>query len=92
MGDGNESRGHGAGCRCAAADDKDPTACEGPLTAVTVVTADGTEITGCVRHSARQLASLQGARLHPMAALLPWAVDVYCRAAELPPFAWQVGL
>ncbi|WKX71338.1 hypothetical protein [Streptomyces sp. XD-27] len=59
---------------------------------MTVVDAEGREITGCVRHSARQLASLEGSRLHPMAALGPWAVDVYCRAAELPPFAWLVGL
>lgn len=78
--------------RCAAADAKDRTPCEGPLVAATIIAADGSEITGCVRHSARRLASMDGARLHPMAALLPWAVDVYCRAAELPPFAWQVGL
>ncbi|MCH6161593.1 hypothetical protein [Streptomyces marispadix] len=78
--------------RCAAADEGDPTPCEGPLAAVVIVTGDGTQITGCVQHSARQLASMKGARLHPMAALLPWALDVYCRAAELPPFPWQIGL
>ncbi|MEV6318637.1 hypothetical protein [Streptomyces sp. NPDC051776] len=59
---------------------------------MTVVTADGREITGCVQHSVRQLASLEGARLHPVAALLPWVLDIYCRAAELPPFPWQIGL
>ncbi|MEU6083357.1 hypothetical protein [Streptomyces sp. NPDC047108] len=78
--------------RCAAADEADPTPCQGVLSAVTVVTADGKEITGCFQHSARQLASLEGARLHPVAALLPWAMDIYCRAAELPPFPWQIGL
>jgi hypothetical protein len=78
--------------RCAAADEKDPTPCEGPLSAVTIIDGDSREITGCLQHSARQLASREGARLHPLAALLPWALDVYCRAAELPPFAWQVGL
>ncbi|MFG2196871.1 hypothetical protein [Streptomyces sp. NPDC048639] len=59
---------------------------------MTVVTAEGREITGCCRHSARQLASMEGARLHPVAALLPLAMDIYCRAAELPPFPWQIGL
>ncbi|MFF4606208.1 hypothetical protein ACFY12_26140 [Streptomyces sp. NPDC001339] len=59
---------------------------------MTVVTGDGREITGCVQHSARQLASWKGARLHPLAALLPWAVDIYCRAAELVPFPWEIGM
>ncbi|KAF0649009.1 hypothetical protein K701_15645 [Streptomyces fradiae ATCC 10745 = DSM 40063] len=74
------------------ADPNDPTPCEGEVAAVTVVTGDGREVTGCVHHSARQLASLQGSRLHPMAALMPWAVDVYCRAAALTPFPWEIGL
>ncbi len=78
--------------RCAVADPEDPTSCEGPLAAVTLIDGAGKEITGCVRHGARQLASWQGARLHPTAALLPWAIEVYCRAAQLPPFAWRVGL
>ncbi|MEU8568541.1 hypothetical protein AB0C51_09300 [Streptomyces pathocidini] len=82
----------GAAQRCSAADEKDPKPCDGPWTAVTTLTADGTEITGCLQHSARLLASLEGSRLHPLAALAPWAVDVYCRAAELPPFAWLIGL
>lgn len=80
------------GYRCSAANEKDPTACEGPLTAVTVLTREGREIVGCVRHSARQLASLKGSRLHPMAALVPWVLDIYCRAAELTPFPWEIGL
>ncbi|AOT57584.1 hypothetical protein CP974_01940 [Streptomyces fradiae ATCC 10745 = DSM 40063] len=82
----------GAGRRCQVADPNDPTPCEGEVAAVTVVTGDGREVTGCVHHSARQLASLQGSRLHPMAALMPWAVDVYCRAAALTPFPWEIGL
>jgi hypothetical protein len=64
----------------------------GSRTAVVVIAGDGRQITGCVQHSARQLASMEGARLHPMAGLLPWALDIYCRAAEPPPFAWQIGL
>lgn len=79
------------GKRCRAADVKDLTPCEGPLMAVTVLTADGKEMTGCVAHSARQLASLPQARLHPLCCLSPWAVGVYARAATLPPFAWEVG-
>jgi hypothetical protein len=78
--------------RCSVVDERDPTPCEGALTAVTVVTSDGREITGCIQHSARQLASLEGSRLHPLAGLMPWAVDIYCRAAELTPFPWQIGL
>jgi hypothetical protein len=88
MGDRNTD----AGRRCLVADRNDPTPCEGELMAVTVITGDGREITGCVHHSARQLASLQGSRLHPMAALMPWVVDIYCRAAALTPFPWEVGL
>ncbi|SFC02895.1 hypothetical protein [Streptomyces aidingensis] len=79
------------GPRCAAADAKDPTPCQGPSTAVTVVDGTGREVTGCRWHSARLLASDGGARLHPMAGLLPCAVDIYCHAGDLPPFAWQVG-
>ncbi|WP_345945299.1 hypothetical protein SALCHL_005753 [Streptomyces albus subsp. chlorinus] len=77
--------------RCAAADEADPTPCEGRPAAVTVIARDGTQHTGCVHHTARLLASLEGARLHPSAAALPWACEVYCRAAQLPPFAWQIG-
>ncbi|MEU0375245.1 hypothetical protein ABZ070_34875 [Streptomyces sp. NPDC006283] len=85
-------RDAGIGRRCSAAHEKDPTVCEGSLTAATIITFDGQEMTGCVRHSARQLASLKGSRLHPMAALMPWALDIYCRAAELTPFPWEIGL
>ncbi|MFI2458228.1 hypothetical protein [Streptomyces sp. NPDC019539] len=45
-----------------------------------------------MQHSVRQLASLKGSRLHPMAALMPWVIDIYCRAAELTPFPWELGL
>ncbi len=78
--------------RCVAAHEKDPTPCEGPRCAVTIVDCDGTEITGCLCHAARFLATRPGARLHPHAAVFPWAVDVYCKAAELPPFLWEIGL
>lgn len=78
--------------RCGTADAHDPTPCEGTRHTVTVVDREGRQHTGCVHHSARLLASLEGARVHPAAAVLPWAVvEVYCRAAELPPYAWQVG-
>ncbi|MGK5630788.1 hypothetical protein [Streptomyces sp. URMC 123] len=77
--------------RCAAAHARDTTPCEGPAETVTVIDAEGRELIGCLHHSARTLASVAGTRLHPLAALLPRAADVYHRAAELPPFAWEVG-
>lgn len=77
--------------RCAAADARDPTPCEGRADAVAVLDAAGRQLTGCVHHGARLLASLDGGRLHPSAAALPWAVEVYCRAAELPPSPWILG-
>ncbi|MEU9113844.1 hypothetical protein AB0D04_19195 [Streptomyces sp. NPDC048483] len=76
--------------RCPAAAAKDPTPCEGPADAATLVDRHGREIAGCVHHCARLLAGLEGARVHPF--VLPaHALDIYSRASELPPFAWEVG-
>ncbi|MFE9330020.1 hypothetical protein [Streptomyces sp. NPDC006925] len=86
-----DSTAANGGPRCAAADQADPTPCEGRLTVVTVIDRNGAQHTGCIHHTARLLASLEGARLHPSAAVLPFACEVYCRADQLLPFPWQLG-
>ncbi|GAA2329722.1 hypothetical protein OHT20_11845 [Streptomyces caniferus] len=76
--------------RCQAAAAKDPTPCEGPREAATIVDRQGREVAGCVHHCARLLAGLEGARVHPFVPTSR-ALDVYSRARELPPFAWEIG-
>ncbi|WP_043266206.1 hypothetical protein [Streptomyces sp. CT34] len=76
--------------RCAAAAVADPTPCEGPRDAATIVARDGREVAGCVHHCARLLAGLDGARVHPFVPSAQ-ALDIYSRARELPPFAWEIG-
>ncbi|MFF2926376.1 hypothetical protein ACFVTP_28895 [Streptomyces celluloflavus] len=76
--------------RCAAAAAKDPTPCDGPPDAATIVDRHGREAAGCVHHCARLLAGLDGARVHPFVAAAR-ALDIYSRARELPPFAWEIG-
>ncbi|WP_242641162.1 hypothetical protein [Streptomyces kasugaensis] len=51
---------------------------------------NGQEAAGCVHHCARLLAGLDGARVHPFVAAAR-ALDIYSRARELPPFAWEIG-
>ncbi|MFH8752860.1 hypothetical protein ACH4GK_35625 [Streptomyces rimosus] len=76
--------------RCPAAPPADPTPCQGPHDAVTIVDRHGSEVAGCVHHCARLLAGLEGARVHPFVPAVS-AMDVYLRARELPPFAWEIG-
>ncbi|WP_327154686.1 hypothetical protein [Streptomyces tubercidicus] len=76
--------------RCPAAAAKDPTPCEGPQDAATIIDRHGRESAGCVHHCARLLAGLEGARVHPFVPA-PQALDIYSRARELPPFAWEIG-
>ncbi|MFG2136124.1 hypothetical protein [Streptomyces sp. NPDC048650] len=76
--------------RCAAAADKDPTGCEGPPDAATILDRHGREVAGCVHHCARLLAGLEGARVHPFVPAA-CALEIYSRASELPPFAWEIG-
>ncbi|MEV6565503.1 hypothetical protein [Streptomyces kronopolitis] len=76
--------------RCPAAATKDPTPCEGPHDAATIVDRHGREVAGCVQHCARLLAGLDGARVHPFAPT-PQSLEIYFRAGELPPFAWEIG-
>ncbi|SEE25508.1 hypothetical protein SAMN05428954_2158 [Streptomyces sp. 2112.3] len=76
--------------RCPAAAAKDPTPCEGSRDAATIVDRQGREVAGCVHHCARLLAGLEGARVHPFVPT-GQALDIYSRARELPPFAWEIG-
>ncbi|MGW1791766.1 hypothetical protein ACWCO0_19010 [Streptomyces tubercidicus] len=76
--------------RCPAAAAKDPTPCEGPQDAATIIDRHGRESAGCIHHCARLLAGLEGARVHPFVPA-PQALDIYSRARELPPFAWEIG-
>jgi hypothetical protein len=75
--------------RCECAHPDDPTPCQGPLDAVTVLVGDSNTVPGCEWHAARMLASLEAGRVHPGTVLLA-AARVYLAAAELPPFAWTV--
>ncbi|MEX2968725.1 hypothetical protein [Streptomyces sp. C184] len=81
---------HASRGRCPAAAPKDPTPCEGPHDAATLVDRHGREVAGCVHHCARVLAGLDGARVHPFAPA-GQALEIYSRARELPPFAWEIG-
>ncbi|MFF4949110.1 hypothetical protein ACWC2K_12870 [Streptomyces chattanoogensis] len=76
--------------RCAAAAAQDPTRCEGPHDAATIVDRHGKEFAGCIHHCARILAGLDGARVHPFVPAAH-ALEIYFRARELPPFAWEIG-
>ncbi|MCZ1007384.1 hypothetical protein O1L68_12165 [Streptomyces lydicus] len=69
---------------------QDPTPCEGSRDAATIVDRQGREVAGCVHHCARLLAGLEGARVHPFVPTSQ-ALDIYSRARELPPFAWEIG-
>ncbi|MCZ0974411.1 hypothetical protein O1L55_30420 [Streptomyces albulus] len=42
------------------------------------------------QHCARLLPGLDGARVHPFVPTAR-ALDIYFRASELPPFAWEIG-
>ncbi|WP_206503964.1 hypothetical protein [Streptomyces chrestomyceticus] len=76
--------------RCPAAPAPDPTPCEGPHDAATIIDPHGREVAGCVHHCARVLAGLDGARVHPFASAGS-AMEIYLRARELPPCAWEIG-
>ncbi|ARF57514.1 hypothetical protein [Streptomyces gilvosporeus] len=76
--------------RCAAAAAEDPTPCGGPHDAATLIDRQGREIPGCLHHCARLLATLDGARVHPFVPTAH-ALEIYYRARELPPYAWEIG-
>ncbi|MCK7626676.1 hypothetical protein MUU72_26835 [Streptomyces sp. RS10V-4] len=76
--------------RCPAAAAADPTPCDGPPDTATLVDRHGRETAGCVHHCARLLPGLDGARVHPFVPAAQ-ALEIYLRAGELPPFAWEIG-
>ncbi|MET9292322.1 hypothetical protein [Streptomyces sp. NPDC003077] len=80
----------GRQARCDVAAAEDPTPCEGRRDAATIVDRHGRELVGCVHHCARVLAGLEGARVHPFVPA-GRALEVYSRARELPPQAWEIG-
>lgn len=79
--------------RCPAAHSDDPTPCDGPHDAVTILDhplgGHGSEVTACEHHGARLLASLTRGRVHPGSAGDGSALRVYKTAQELPPFVWM---
>lgn len=76
--------------RCAAAHVEDMARCEGPADAVRIVDQAGAEVTGCVRHGAVLLASLEGGRVYPgPGARQGDAIEVFRAARHLPPFAFE---
>lgn len=76
--------------RCAAAHREDHSPCEGPLDAVRVVDQYGMSASGCVRHGAVLLASIQDGRVYP-GSVEGAAVETYQRAQQLGPFQFGEG-
>lgn len=74
--------------RCAAAHTEDPTACQDQHGVVQVVDGVGGQVTGCVHHTARMLASIDGARAVALPGHEGAAAEARRRAAALPAFAW----
>ena len=75
--------------RCPAAHADDPTPCDGPP-AVTVTDTTGATADGCEHHAARLLASLDGARVHPLPdAPAGAAIRVFKAARRTRPFPWN---
>lgn len=71
--------------QCPAAHVEDHRPCEGPSDAVRIVDRVGGEVSGCVRHGAVLLASLDGARVFP-GSVGGAAIEVYARAQRRRPF------
>ncbi|MFJ1965270.1 hypothetical protein [Streptomyces massasporeus] len=77
--------------RCPAAHPEDPTPCVGPV-AVRVLDAADAGADGCEHHGARMLASLDGARVHPLPDAPPGAaVRTFTAADGIRPFCWADG-
>lgn len=71
--------------RCAAAHTEDPSACEGSPDALRIVDRTGAAVSGCVRHGAVLMASLEGGRVYP-ATVQGAAIETYERARVLRPY------
>ncbi|GIJ51289.1 hypothetical protein Val02_81750 [Virgisporangium aliadipatigenens] len=73
--------------RCLAAHPDDQTDCDGPVDAVQVVDKESTVVTGCIRHGAVLLASLDGGRIWP-GSVDGAAIEVHKQAQHLRPFSF----
>lgn len=74
--------------RCAAAHPEDRSRCDGAPDAVRVIDQAGAEATGCLRHGAALLASLDRGRVYP-GSVDGAAIEVYKRAQGLAPFGFR---
>jgi hypothetical protein len=73
--------------RCAAANPEDRRPCEGPPDAVRILDHFQGEVTGCVRHAAAMLASVNRARVYPGPAGIDGAaIEVFKRSQRRRPF------
>ncbi|MFG2820243.1 hypothetical protein ACGFX4_12530 [Kitasatospora sp. NPDC048365] len=73
--------------RCEAAHLGDPSPCQGPRDAVTVLDRHGDSAAACVHHGIRLYASLIGPRVHP-GSVPGAAITVHQRAQTTSAFAW----
>ncbi|WP_406163932.1 hypothetical protein OG298_45155 (plasmid) [Streptomyces sp. NBC_01005] len=73
--------------RCSAAHADDPTPCDGPGDAVTILDGNGGAAAGCEHHGARMLASIDGARVEP-GSVVGAATRVLAAADTIRPFCW----
>ncbi|MBD3550848.1 hypothetical protein [Streptomyces sp. SP18CM02] len=73
--------------RCTAAHIEDPTPCQGPRDAVTILDGTGNVATGCEHHGARMLASLGGAHIEP-GSVVGAATRAFAASQAIRPFCW----
>lgn len=76
--------------RCIAAHIEDPTPCQGPHDAVTILDGTGNAATGCEHHGARMLASLDGACIEP-GSVVGAATRAHAASTTIRPFCWYEG-
>ncbi|MEU0836069.1 hypothetical protein [Streptomyces sp. NPDC005969] len=76
--------------RCPAAHADDPTPCDGPGDAVTILDGNGGAAVGCEHHGARMLASIDGARVEP-GSVVGAATRAAAAADTIRPFCWYEG-
>ncbi|MDX5526166.1 hypothetical protein PV677_36465 [Streptomyces sp. DE06-01C] len=73
--------------RCTAAHIEDPTPCQGPHDAVTILDGTGNVATGCEHHGARMLASIDDARIEP-GSVVGAATRAFAASRTIRPFCW----
>ncbi|MCX4606804.1 hypothetical protein OG402_40985 [Streptomyces anulatus] len=73
--------------RCTAAHIEDPTPCQGPDDAVTILDGAGNAAAGCEHHGARMAASIDGARIEP-GSVVGAATRASAASQTIRPFCW----